>query len=125
MKAIAIIPARMGSSRFPGKPMAKIHGMPMIGHCLFRANMCPEIDATYVATCDQEIFHYVESIGGEAIMTSSAHERASDRASEAMLKIEESTGQKVDILVMVQEVGVMSVVQGYCTYSRYWDWWHI
>jgi len=33
LKAIAIIPARMNSSRFPGKPMAKIHGMPMIGHC--------------------------------------------------------------------------------------------
>ena len=102
MKAIAVIPARMASSRFPGKPMALIHGMPMIGHCFFRVSMCKEIDATYVATCDQEIFDYVKSIGGEAIMTSSAHERACDRASEAMLKIEESTGQKVDILVMVQ-----------------------
>jgi len=102
MRVVAVIPARMASSRFPGKPMALIHGMPMIGHCFFRVSMCPEIDATYVATCDQEIFNYVESIGGEAIMTSSVHERACDRASEAMLKIEESTGQKVDILVMVQ-----------------------
>lgn len=102
MRAVAVIPARMASSRFPGKPMALIHGIPMIGHCFYRVNMCPDIDQTYVATCDSEIYDYIESIGGQAIMTSDKHERACDRASEAMLKIEDDTGQNIDILVMVQ-----------------------
>ena len=102
MNAIAIIPSRMNSSRFPGKPMAKIHGMPMIGHCYHRTNMCDELIDTYVATCDQEIFDYICSIGGKAVMTSSGHERASDRSAEAMLKIEKNLKEKVDIVVMVQ-----------------------
>ena len=102
MRAVAIIPARMGSSRFPGKPMAKILGMPMVGHCYFRTRLCPELSGTYVATCDQEIYEYVQSIGGQAVMTSEKHERASDRAAEAMLRIEEETGETIDIVVMVQ-----------------------
>ena len=102
MKAIAIIPARMGSSRFPGKPMAKIHGIPMIGHCYFRTKMCTDLLDTYVATCDKEIFDYVESIGGKAIMTSDSHERATDRTAEARHVAEKQLGSKVDVVVMVQ-----------------------
>lgn len=102
MKAIAVIPARMESSRFPGKPMASIHGIPMIGHCYLRTSMCSDLIDTYVATCNQEIAEYIESIGGKAIMTSDAHERASDRTAEAMLKIEQQLGYKIDIVVMVQ-----------------------
>ena len=98
MKAIAIIPARMNSSRFPGKPMAKIHGMPMIGHCYHRTSMCHDLTDTYVATCDSEIFDYVCSIGGKVVMTSREHERASDRAAEAMLKIEEAKEIYIRIL---------------------------
>ncbi|MGB9499237.1 MAG: 3-deoxy-manno-octulosonate cytidylyltransferase [Dissulfuribacterales bacterium] len=99
---VAIIPARMGSSRFPGKPMAQIHGIPMIGHVYFRTKMCPLLHETYVATCDQEIFDYVISIGGKAVMTADTHERCSDRTAEAMLKIESEMGGQVDIVVMVQ-----------------------
>ena len=102
MKVIAIIPARMNSTRFPGKPLAKIHGMPMIGHCYHRVNMCMDLMDTYVATCDLEIYDYINAIGGKAIMTSILHERASDRAAEAMLKVEEIIKEKVDIVVMVQ-----------------------
>ena len=102
MSVVAVIPARMASSRYPGKPMALIHGVPMIGHCYFRVNMCTDVDATYVATCDQKIYDYIESIGGKAVMTSDKHERASDRAGEAMLLIEKSLDQKTEILVMVQ-----------------------
>ena len=102
MKAIAIIPARMGSSRFPGKPMELIHGVPMIGHCYYRTSMSKNLLDTYVATCDQEIYDYIVSIGGQAVMTSNAHERATDRTAEAMLKIEHEMGEKVDIVVMVQ-----------------------
>jgi 3-deoxy-manno-octulosonate cytidylyltransferase (CMP-KDO synthetase) len=99
---VAIIPARMGSTRFPGKPMAKIHGVPMVGHVYFRTKMCSLLRETYVATCDQEIYDYISSVGGKAIMTSDSHERCSDRTAEAMLKVESTTGGKIDIVVMVQ-----------------------
>ena len=102
MRVVAVIPARMASSRFPGKPMVLIHGMPMIGHCYCRVRLCGELSDTYVATCDREIFDYIESIGGKAVMTADTHERASDRAAEAMVRIEEAGGEQTDILVMVQ-----------------------
>lgn len=102
MNIISIIPARMGSSRFPGKPMADILGMPMIGHVYKRVKLCKTLSEVYVATCDEEIYNYISSIGGKAIMTSDTHERCSDRCAEAMLKIEENEGKKVDIMVMVQ-----------------------
>ncbi|PIU54506.1 MAG: 3-deoxy-manno-octulosonate cytidylyltransferase, partial [Deltaproteobacteria bacterium CG07_land_8_20_14_0_80_60_11] len=102
MEIIAIIPARMGSSRFPGKPLALIHGMPMVGHVYFRTRMCRLLRETYVATCDREIFDYVHAVGGRAVMTLDSHERCSDRTAEAMLKIEAELGHPVDIVVMVQ-----------------------
>lgn len=102
MKIIGIIPARMASTRFPNKPMANILGMPMIGHCLKRSSMSKILSEVYVATCDQIIYDYIESIGGKAIMTLDTHERASDRIAEAMLKIEEKIEEKIDIVVLLQ-----------------------
>jgi len=102
MNIIGIIPARLSSSRLPNKPMADILGMPMIGHVFLRSKLSEMLNDVYVATCDQEIVDYIESIGGKAIMTSNTHERASDRSAEALLKIENVTGQKVDIIVMIQ-----------------------
>jgi 3-deoxy-manno-octulosonate cytidylyltransferase (CMP-KDO synthetase) len=102
MNIIAIIPARMGSSRFPGKPLAKILGKPMIGHVYERVKKCNLLTKTVVATCDKEIKDYIESIGGEAIMTSNQHERASDRCAEALSYIEKEDSVKYDIVVMVQ-----------------------
>ncbi len=99
---IGIIPARIGSSRFPGKPLAKICGMPMIGHVYARSKMCKKLNDVYLATCDKEIADYAQSIGCKAIMTSDKHERASDRTAEAMLKIEKEKKQKADIVVMIQ-----------------------
>ena len=78
MNIIGIIPARLSSSRLPNKPMADILGVPMIGHVYFRSKMSEILDEVYVATCDKEIYDYVESIGGQAIMTSHLHERASE-----------------------------------------------
>jgi len=101
-EVVAIIPARMGSSRFPGKPLADIHGMPMIGHVYLRTRMAELLTDTYVATCDQEIYDYIVSIGGKAVMTADTHERCTDRTAEAMLKIEQETGKRIDIVVMVQ-----------------------
>jgi 3-deoxy-manno-octulosonate cytidylyltransferase (CMP-KDO synthetase) len=102
MRIIGIIPARMESSRYPNKPLAKIHGIPMVGHCFLRSKMCSLLDEVYVATCNQEVVDYIASIGGQAIMTANTHERASDRAAEAMLKAEAMTGKKTDVVVMIQ-----------------------
>lgn len=99
---VAIVPSRLGSSRFPGKPLKKIHGMPMIGHCYHRASMAQGINEAYVATCDKEIYEYILSIGGNVIMTSKSHTRAVTRSAEALENIEKKTGQKIDIAVMVQ-----------------------
>ena len=96
MKKVAILPARMGSSRFPGKPLASILGRPMIEHCYKRVAMSKTVADVYVATCDDEIRVAVEGFGGKVIMTSDRHERASDRIAEAMEKID------ADIAVMVQ-----------------------
>lgn len=102
MRIIGIIPARMESSRYPGKPLAKIHGIPMVGHCYLRSKMCPLLDEVYVATCNQEVVDYMSAIGGIGIMTANTHERASDRAAEAMLKAEQLSGKRTDIVVMIQ-----------------------
>ena len=92
----------MGSSRFPGKPMAPILGKPMIGHVYERVAKSPMLSMTAVATCDQEIFDYIESIGGTAVMTADTYERASDRCAEALLKLEKVNNTRYDIVVMVQ-----------------------
>ena len=102
LKNIAIIPSRLDSTRFPNKPLKEILGMPMIGHCFHRAKMASNIDEVYVATCDQKIADYINSIGGQAIMTSSNHKRASTRSAEALEIIEKEIKEKIEIIVMVQ-----------------------
>ena len=102
MNILALIPARMGSSRFPGKPMAMISEKPMVGHVYERVARSPLLTMTAVATCDREIFNYIESIGGKAVMTADTYERASDRCAEALLKLEQEYGVRYDIVVMVQ-----------------------
>ena len=61
MKILAIIPARMGSSRFPGKPMEKINGKPMIGHVFEKVSRSEILEKVVVATCDKIIFDYIFS----------------------------------------------------------------
>lgn len=102
MNILALIPARMGSSRFPGKPMVQILGKPMIGHVYERVAQSPLVTKVAVATCDREIFDYIQSIGGVAIMTADTYERASDRCAEALLKIEREDAIHYDIVIMVQ-----------------------
>jgi 3-deoxy-manno-octulosonate cytidylyltransferase (CMP-KDO synthetase) len=92
----------MGSSRFPGKPMAQILGKPMIGHVHDRVIQSKLLTMTAVATCDQEIYDYITSIGGLAVMTADSYERASDRCAEALLAIEEKYKLRFEIVVMVQ-----------------------
>jgi 3-deoxy-manno-octulosonate cytidylyltransferase (CMP-KDO synthetase) len=102
MKILAVIPARMSATRFPGKPMEKILGVPMIGHCYLRTKLSSLVDEVFVATCDKEIMDYILSIDGDAIMTSDKHERATDRSAEALEKIEKELNTTFDIVVMIQ-----------------------
>ena len=96
MRVIAVIPARMGSSRFPGKPLAKLLGRTMLEHVYKRVALSKMLDATYIATCDEEIRRAGEDFGAPVIMTADTHERASDRVAEAIMNIE------AEIVVMVQ-----------------------
>jgi 3-deoxy-manno-octulosonate cytidylyltransferase (CMP-KDO synthetase) len=102
MKILGVIPARMASGRFPGKPMAKIHGVPMIGHCYFRSRMSKLLDDVYVATCDQEIYDYIKGVGGNVVMTKDTHEMCTDRVVEATEIVEKELGCRYDIVVNIQ-----------------------
>lgn len=99
---LALIPARMGSSRFPGKPMKKILGKPMIHHVYERVNNNQQLTKTYVATCDKEIASYLKKNNFNYMMTSKKHKRASDRCAEALNEIEKIEKKTFDIIVMVQ-----------------------
>lgn len=95
-KIVAIVPARMASNRFPGKPLAKISGLSMVEHVRRRLAMCDKLDEIIVATCDKAIRDSVERFGGHAVMTSDKHERCTDRVAEAAKDID------ADIIVNVQ-----------------------
>ncbi|MGK5091526.1 3-deoxy-manno-octulosonate cytidylyltransferase [Deltaproteobacteria bacterium TL4] len=95
-KVVAVIPARMGASRFPGKPLFKILDLPLIEHVRRRVLLSNALDDVVVATCDQEIFDTVTAYGGHAVMTATTHERCTDRVEEASAKID------LDIAVIVQ-----------------------
>ncbi|MBT4735455.1 MAG: 3-deoxy-manno-octulosonate cytidylyltransferase [Candidatus Marinimicrobia bacterium] len=96
MTIAAIIPARMASSRLPGKPLKSILGLSMIEHVRRRVNLCEAIDDVIVATCDQEIIDEVEKYGGKAVMTSNSHESCIDRVAEAASRL------KANIIINVQ-----------------------
>ena len=88
LKTIVIVPARMASSRYPGKPLAMILDLPMIEHVRRRALLAEGVDDVVVATCDQEIIDVVEGAGGKAVMTAATHERSTERIAEAMESME-------------------------------------
>lgn len=88
MRTVVAIPARMASSRYPGKPLAMIAGLPMIEHVRRRALLAEGVDVVVVATCDREIFDVVVGSGGRAVMTSPTHERSTERVAEAMRSLD-------------------------------------
>ncbi len=102
MKNIVVIPARMDSSRFPGKPLKKILGITMIEHCYRRAFLSEEVDEVFVATCDFEIKEHIESIGGKVIMTSNKHKRAATRTEEAVSILKSNFKINPRVVVMLQ-----------------------
>ncbi|MBR9727115.1 8-amino-3,8-dideoxy-manno-octulosonate cytidylyltransferase KdsB [Shewanella intestini] len=84
MKVILLIPARYGSSRFPGKPLAPINGKPMIQHVFERASLAKGLDSIYVATDDDRIKDAVESFGGKVVMTDPNAASGTDRINDAI-----------------------------------------
>lgn len=81
--AYGIIPARYGSTRFPGKPLADILGKPMFWHVWDRVRQCPLLTSVVVATDDDRILRAAEALGTPALMTRSDHESGTDRVMEA------------------------------------------
>lgn len=95
MKVEAVIPVRMGSTRYPGKPLVDIEGFSMVEHVYRRTAMSDVVDGTYVATPNEEIKVEAESFGAEVIMTGE-HSRATDRVAEAAESLEG------DIIIVMQ-----------------------
>src|SRR5262245_31997202 len=98
-KAIVLIPARLASTRLPGKPLADLHGMPMIVHVLRRAEAA-KIGDVVVATDSEPVAAAVEKAGGRALMTRSDHVSGSDRIYEALEALDPE--RNVQIVVNVQ-----------------------
>jgi len=101
LKTFGIVPARMGSSRFPGKPLHPIAGKPMIEHVYARAKLSWGWDVLCIATCDEKIRDFAEDKGFPVVMTSDKHVRALDRVAEAY-EILADPGEDDDIVVCVQ-----------------------
>jgi 3-deoxy-manno-octulosonate cytidylyltransferase (CMP-KDO synthetase) len=96
MSAIVLIPARYSSTRFPGKPLALLKGVPLIEH-VYRNSLHSRLaDDVIVATDSETIFEKVLSFGGKAVMTSADHESGTDRIAEA------ASSLAYDIIVNVQ-----------------------
>ncbi len=98
MKAIVIIPARYGSTRFPGKPLVEINGKPMIQHVYEQAKQAT--DEVWIATDDLRIEAAIKKFKGKCVMTSSEHRSGTDRLAEAIENI--PYGNEFDIVVNIQ-----------------------
>ena len=96
MKFTAIIPARYASTRFPGKPLARLGGKYIIERVYQQASSI--VGEAYVATDDDRIFKAVEAFGGKAVMTRNDHKSGTDRIEEAATKL----GTDADVIINVQ-----------------------
>ena len=99
---ICVIPCRMGSSRFPGKPLFQIAGMPMIQHCWERAVRAYAKEKVWISTCDTEIVNFAKSLGAQVLVTSDKHERATERVVESIALIEMANNIRLENVVMLQ-----------------------
>jgi 3-deoxy-manno-octulosonate cytidylyltransferase (CMP-KDO synthetase) len=98
MNFIGIIPARYQSTRFPGKPLALLHGRPIIQWVY--ENAAKVLDTVYVATDDERIFQAVEAFGGKAVYTSANHQSGTDRCAEAARLV--SKQMQIDVVINIQ-----------------------
>ncbi|MFH0779332.1 MAG: 3-deoxy-manno-octulosonate cytidylyltransferase [Parcubacteria group bacterium] len=99
MKIVVGIPARMGSTRFPGKPLCDILGKPMIEHVYKRSALAKSVTDVFIAACDEEIKAAVESFGGKVLMTPKEISRPGLRVAEACKQLDLADD---DIVVVVQ-----------------------
>ena len=95
-KVLVVIPARWASSRFPGKPLVNIAGIPMIQRVVEQAKKAKSVSEVIVATDDSRILDFVKKNGDTAIMTSADHESGTDRVAEVARE------RDCDIVVNVQ-----------------------
>src|SRR3954470_18789492 len=96
VSAIAIIPARYHSTRLPGKALADIAGRPMIEHVYRRAAAARSVARVIVATDDARVAEVVRAFGGDAVLTSPAHQSGTDRLAEVAASLD------CDVIVNVQ-----------------------
>lgn len=96
MEVVALIPARYGSTRFPGKPLALLRGKPMIQHVYQQTCQVPGVDRVMVATDDERIAVAVRAVGGQVAMTRADHPTGTDRLAEV------AAGLRADLIVNVQ-----------------------
>src|SRR3989344_5033008 len=103
LNIIGIIPVRMGSTRFPGKPLEKILGLPMVGHIYQRSKISKTLKDVYILTPNKEITDYADSIGAKWVKDKKAVYRGcSNATADAVLEIEKKLGKRIDIAVMIQ-----------------------
>src|SRR5271165_3161298 len=95
-----IIPARYGSTRFPGKPLVIIKGKSMIERVYLQARKV--ISHVYVATDDTRIESEVHRFGGKVIMTSPLHQSGTDRCAEAIRIIQQESGINFNVVINIQ-----------------------
>ena len=100
MKFLGIIPARYGSTRLEGKPLADIKGKPMIQWVYEKVKL--ELNDVYVATDDERIKKAVEAFGGNAVMTSKDHSTGTNRCLEAMDIIHRELNTTFDVIINIQ-----------------------
>lgn len=105
MKVLAVLPARHGSTRFPGKPLAPIAGKPMIQHVFERTRLAKRVDEVVIATDDERIRKVCEGFGAFVEMTSPDHPTGTDRLAEVAAR------RDADVVVNVQ--GDEPLIEGF------------
>lgn len=106
MANLCIIPARMASSRFPGKPLEPLLGLALVLHVFERCQLCPELERVVIATCDEEIRDAARAHGAETVMTADSHPGCVDRTDEAVAAIGGDLADD-DLVLMVQGDEIM------------------
>src|SRR5687767_10157031 len=102
MRSVIVVPARWGSSRFPGKPLAPIAGISLIQRVYERAAASARATAIYVATDDDRIYGHVLDFGGKVVRPEGDFQSGTDRIAAALPLIEQSDTAPFDIIVNVQ-----------------------
>ena len=100
MNAVGIIPARYGSTRFPGKPLVKILGVSMIQRVYEQCIKSTKLASLLVATDDKKIYKHVLEFGGKAVMTSENHRTGTERCDE----VAQSLTKDVDIILNIHAI---------------------